>query len=134
MELQPTDKTPIESSQDSFDVAFYKKTEEFSSKIIEAIPELQGVAVIPLWSKQPEHTPPGLLRLRNPEPPYLAALLQLLGRTAAFNVELHRDFVSQIQVFDGYAADLANRIKNYTDELKQLQDAAAANSPAPANE
>lgn len=123
MELQSTEKTPIQSTRDPFNVIFYKQAEAFSSAVIEAIPELQGVALVPIWNVQPNDTPPGLLRLRDPEAPYLAVILQLLGRLAAFNVELHRDFVSQIKVFDSYAAQLAEKIKEYTGELENLQKA-----------
>lgn len=121
MEVQSTQKTAIESTREPFDVIFYKHVEGFSENIIKEIPELHGVAVVPLWNTQPENAPPGLLRLREPQAPYLAALLQLLGRLAAFNVELHRDFVSQIQVFDNYAMQLAEKIKEQTGELEKLK-------------
>lgn len=126
MEVQPTPKPAIQSTRDPFDVIFYKQIEGFSEKLIEEIPELHGVAVVPLWNTQPADAPPGFLRLRDPQAPYLASLLQLLGRMAAFNVELHRDFVSQIKVFDSYAAQLAEKIKEYTGELEKLQQDKAA--------
>lgn len=130
MEVQSAQKTAIESNRDSFDISFYKKVEEFSAKVIEEIPELQGVAIVPLWNAQPADSPPGLLRLRDPQSPYLAALLQLLGRLAAFNVALHRDFVSQIKVFDDYALHLADKIKEYTEKLEALQPTPIETKPA----
>jgi hypothetical protein len=103
-----------------FDAELYKQGEEFCVKILTDIPELHGVAIIPLWTNQPENTPPGLLRLRDPSAPYLASVLRLLGRLAAFNVELHRDLMAQLKVFDSYAAQLAEKIKEQTDELNRL--------------
>ena len=128
MDVKSTQTNPIQSSREPFDVSFYKQTEEFCAKIIAELPELHGVAIVPLWDKVPANSPPGLLRLRDPESPYLAALLQLLGRMAAFNVELHRDFVSQIQIFDNYARQLADKIKGQTEQLAQMQKETPVNT------
>ncbi len=84
------------------------------------VPELAGLALIPIWTNQPENTPSGLLRLRNQQPPYLAGLLALLKRLAAFNVDVHRDFVGQLQMFDRYAAELADQIKERIEQLNEL--------------
>ena len=128
MEVQPAQQKAIQSNREPFNVIFYKHAEAFSEKVIEEIPELQGIAFVPIWTSQPADGPPGLLRLRDPQAPYMAALLQLLGRLAAFNVELHRDFVAQIKVFDSYAMQLAEKIKEYTEQLEAMQNTVA---PAP---
>ena len=104
----------------TFDVEFFKAVEEFSTTVLEKLPELHGVAVVPLWVNQPENTPPGLLRLRDASPPYMASLLRLLARLAAFNVEINKDLVNQVRMFDSYAAQLANTIKERTEALNQL--------------
>jgi len=104
----------------TFDTEFFKAVEEFSTAVLDKLPELHGVAVIPLWVNQPENTPPGLLRLRDASPPYMASLLRLLARLAAFNVELNKDLVNQVRMFDSYAAQLANTIKERTEALNQL--------------
>jgi hypothetical protein len=103
-----------------FDAEFYKQSEEFCVKALADLPELHGVAIVPLWTNQPENTPPGLLRLRDPSAPYLASVLRLLGRLAAFNVELHRDLMAQLKVFDSYAAQLAEKIKEQTEILNSM--------------
>lgn len=120
--LNQSDKPAITSTgRLPCDVELYRQSEEFCVKLLEEIPELHAVAIIPLWTNQPENTPPGLLRLRDPSAPYLASILKLMGRIAAFNVELHRDFMGQIKVFDNYAAQLAEKIKEYTEEMNRLQ-------------
>ena len=120
--LNQTEKPAIESKgRLPCDVELYKQSEEFCVKLLQDIPELHGIALVPLWTNQPENTPPGLLRLRDPSSPYLASILRLMGRLAAFNVELHRDLMSQIKVFDNYAAQLAEKIKDYTEEMNRLQ-------------
>jgi hypothetical protein len=72
--------------------------------------------------------PPGMVRLRNPQPPYLPSLMQLLKRMAAFNVEVHRDLVNQLQMYDRYAAELAQQIKARQDELAAAQQAGSTNA------
>lgn len=120
--LNQPEKPAIESpGRLAYDVELYKQAEEFCVKALETLPELHGVAIVPLWINQPENTPPGLLRLRDPSAPYLASILRLMGRLAAFNVELHRDLMGQLKVFDNYAAQLAEKIKEYTDEMNRLQ-------------
>ena len=103
-----------------FDVEFYKQAGEFCDVAINAIPELAGIAVIPIWSNQPENTPAGMLKLRKQQPPYLDGLLALLKRMAAFNLDVHQDFIRQLQMFDQYAAELATRIKDRVDQLNAL--------------
>ena len=120
--LNQPEKPAVESKgRLPYDIELYKQSEEFCVKLLEHIPELHGIAIVPLWTNQPEGTPPGLLRLRDPSAPYLASILRLLGRLAAFNVELHRDLMSQLKVFDTYAAQLAEKIKEYTEEVDRLQ-------------
>lgn len=120
--LNQPEKPVVESkSRLPYDVELYKQAEEFCVKLLEDLPELHGVAIVPIWTNQPEGSPPGLLRLRDPSAPYLAGILRLMGRLAAFNVELHRDFMAQIKMFDNYAAQLAEKIKEYTAEMNSLQ-------------
>lgn len=110
----------ISSERLPFDAELYKHAEDFCVKTLELIPELNGLAIVPIWNHNPEGTPPGLLRLRDPQAPYMASILRLLSRLAAFNVELQRDLVAQIRVFDNYAAQLAEQIKEHTDQLNAL--------------
>lgn len=129
--LNQPEKPAVESkTRLPYDVELYKQAEEFCVKALEQLPELHGVAIIPLWTNQPEGTPPGLLRLRDPSAPYLASILRLLGRLAAFNVELHRDLMSQLKVFDNYASQLAEKIKEYTAEMNRLQPETKNEPPA----
>jgi hypothetical protein len=116
------DQSAVESTRLPFDVEFFQAAHQFTTTALENIPELHGVAVVPLWQTQPENTPSGLLRLRNPQPPFIASLLMLLQKLTAFSVEAHRDMVKQLQMFDGYAAELASQIKARRDELAGLSN------------
>lgn len=104
----------------TFDVEFFQIVEQFTNEVLTRIPELHGIALIPLWVNQPENAPAGMLRLRDATPPYMASLLRLLARLATFNVEVNRDLVNQIKMFDSYAAQLAETIKERTEALEQL--------------
>lgn len=104
-----------------YDVAFFQIIEKFTQEILQVVPELHGIAIVPLWTNQPENAPAGVLRLRDATPPYMASLIRLLARLAAFNVEINRDLVGQIKMFDGYAAQLAETIKERTAVLENLQ-------------
>lgn len=136
MENQPastpaeTPATPTPPSRLPFDVEFFKLTEAFTVAALEQLPELHGIALIPLWVNQPENTPSGLLRLRDASPPYMASLLKLLARLATFNVEVNKDLVNQIKMFDSYAAQLAQTIEERTAALKNLPQL----TPAPSDE
>ena len=110
----------VSSDRLPFDVEFFKAGEVFGADILKKIPELSGVAVVPLWAKQPENTPAGLLKLRNPQPPHISGLLQLTGRLSAFAVDAHRDLLAQLQMFDRYANELATHLKDRVDQLNAL--------------
>lgn len=116
------DAPSIEAKRLPFDVQFFQSAHEFTTGALENLPELHGIAIVPLWQTQPENTPAGLLRLRNPQPPFIASLLMLLQKLTAFSAEAHRDMIKQLQMFDGYAAELASQIKARRDELSNLQN------------
>lgn len=118
---------PIQSDRAPADVETFRQTEEYCLKLMTAIPELGGVAVIPLWSSTPENFPNGLLRLRSPSTPPMPALLKLLGKLTEFSVDVNRDLFMQIRGVDNYAGELAEKIKEYTDRLNTLQENQSAN-------
>jgi hypothetical protein len=118
--IMSEDQQPeIQPERLPFDVELFKRADEFCTAILTSVPELHGVAIIPLWNTQPENIPSGLLRLRNPQPPYAGSLLSLLKRLASFNFEVHRDLINQLQMYDNYAAELARQIKARQEELTQ---------------
>lgn len=122
MEAEQTNQNSGQTTRLSFDAEFFRRSEEFCNELITTIPELNGIALIPMWNNQPEKIPPGVLRLRNAQPPYLASLLNLLSRLAAFGVEVHRDLINQLRMFDQYAAELAERIRLQTEELNKIEE------------
>ena len=107
----------IQADRLPFDVELFKRADEFCTGALAVLPELHGIAIVPLWNTQPKDIPAGLLRLRNPQPPYAGSLLNLLKRLAAFNFEVHRDLLNQLQMYDNYAGELARQIKARQEEL-----------------
>lgn len=103
-----------------FDVELFQRADAFCTALMSAVPELHGVAIVPIWNSPPENVPSGLLRLRNPQPPYLASLLSLLKRLAVFNIDVHRDLANQLGMYDQYAAELSRQIKARQEELSNL--------------
>jgi hypothetical protein len=85
-----------------------------------SVPELHGLAIVPLWSSQPENAPPGFLSLRSKEPPFTASLLLLLRRLSLFSVDVHKDLVGQLRMLDQYAAHVAEQLKQQKEELDKL--------------
>lgn len=121
MEAQPApeNESPV-PSRPTYDVTFFQNVEKFTADLMAQVPELHGIALVPLWVNQPENAPAGILRLRDATPPYIASLIRLLARLAAFNGDVHRDLVGQIKMFDGYAAQLAETIKERAAALENL--------------
>lgn len=119
-ETQPTRLT--------YDAEMFKRATEFSESLLAAIPELHGVAVIPLWTSQPENAPNGLLQLRDPKPPFVSSLLLLVKRLTAFANDAHKDLMMQLQMFDRHAAELAAMITARTEQLKSTPE------PTPPND
>lgn len=119
---QQTDQpTEIQSERLPFDVEFMRRGEEFCNAIMTAVPELHGVAIVPLWTTQPENAPPGFLSLRSKEPPFTASLLLLLRRLAVFSVDVHKDLVGQLRMLDQYAAHVAEQLRQQKEELDKLE-------------
>lgn len=120
-QISPEPRPKIESEKQACDLAFFSSANEFAQNAIAEIPELQAVAIIPLWAPQLENVPAGLLRLRNETPPYLAGLLQMLGRLSAFGVDVHRDMFTQMKAFDNMASGLLAEIRARSETLQQLE-------------
>lgn len=107
-----------------YDAEFVKHTEEFCSTVLARLPEVQGLAIIPIWTHQPEKLPPGFLRLRSQNNLYMPELLKLLSLFTAFSVEVHKDFMGQIKILDNYLHEM-------TDKLQQLQGEPSATPTDP---
>lgn len=120
MENEQVEAQP-QTTRRTFEEEFFAQYNEFCDKAIKEIPELHGLAIIPLWTNQPEKFPSGVLRLRNPNPPYLNSLMLLLKRLAIFGADAHSDFVLQLRMFDQYANELANKIKEQHEILSQAE-------------
>jgi hypothetical protein len=118
---QQTDQQKeIQSERLPFDAEFMKRSEEFCNAIMAAVPELHGLALVPLWNSQPENAPPGVLSLRSKEPPFTASLLMLIRRLSLFSVDVHKDLVGQIRLLDQYAAHVAEQVRQQKEELAKI--------------
>jgi hypothetical protein len=125
-DAQQTDQqTEIQSDRLPFDVEFMRRGEEFCNAVMTAVPELHGVAIVPLWATQPENAPPGVLSLRSKEPPFTASLLMLLRRLSLFSVDVHKDLVNQLRMLDQYAAHVAEQLRQQKEELDKLEPTSA---------
>lgn len=111
-----------------FDAEFMQLVEMFCSTAMMSVPELDGIAIIPIWANQPEKFPPGLLHLRDAQPPYLATLLKLLQRLAFFSVDAHKDMLNQLRAVDQYAGELSEQIQNNLAQLQQQNETADTKS------
>jgi hypothetical protein len=103
-----------------FDAEFVHHVRAFCDAVLTNVPELHGIAIVPLWNNQPENMPAGLLQLRDTRPPYLFSLTALLRRLTAFSVEVQSDFANQVRVIEQYAAELKEQINERVEELNQL--------------
>lgn len=111
----------IQSDRLPFDAELYKRADEFCQQVLRAVPELAGLAIVPVWTTPPKDVPSGLLRLRNPQPPIAnTTLLTLLKRMSAFSVDVHAQLVQQFTMYDQYAAELTRQITAKREELDQL--------------
>lgn len=118
---QPQEEQGTPQQRLPFDAEFMQLVEMFCSTAMMNVPELHGIAIVPVWENQPEKFPAGLLHLRNTQPPYLASLLQLQQRLAVFATDVQKDMIGQLRVFDQYAAELSTQISKNMDTLKAQQ-------------
>lgn len=114
----------IESSRLPYDAELFKHAENFCKQALQDIPELGALAIVPVWITPPENMPPALLRFRNPMEPPMAGVLQLLENMLKFSQKLHRELVGQYQMFDQHAKELAAKITEYNDKLKEAEKTA----------
>lgn len=127
---QQVDQASLETQPQRlpFDAEFLKRSEKFCDEILAAVPELHGVALVPLWASQPENAPPGFLSLRVKEPPFTSSLLMLLRRLSIFSVDVHKDLVGQIRMLDQYAAHVVEQLKQHKEEMEKLGQSADNNA------
>jgi|LakMenE01Jun11ns_1017448.scaffolds.fasta_scaffold8743405_1 hypothetical protein len=111
----------IESDDIACDIRFFAEANAFAEKTLKQIPELQAVAIIPLWAPALENVPTGVLRLRDETQPYLAGLIQMLGRLTAFSVDVHRDMVNQMKAFDRMAVNLVTELRTNAAALQNIK-------------
>lgn len=120
----------IESAEPACDLRFFSEANKFAELMIKKIPELHGIAIIPMWSPQLKDVPNGLLRLRNETPPYIPALLHMSANVVAFNIDVQRDLMHQMRAIDQMVKDITTEVKNKADELAELNEKIAKEQKA----
>ena len=115
---------------------FLQASQNMCELLSEQFPDLHGIALVALWEKKPENLPAGLLHLRDPSPPYVASMLMLQSELAKFSINVHKDLLGQLSIFDKYAADLRTAIAEQQAQLNNLgaQQTNDNNPAAPNND
>lgn len=104
-----------------FHVEFFEAVNNFSTATLSKIPELQAIAIVPLWSPTPEDIPVGVLRVRTDNQLFVPQLFKMLGQLSSFNLELHQKLAEQLGRIDQYAHQLAEEIKKLQSEAEQFK-------------
>lgn len=120
--------SPISSTRLPCGAEVFKRAEEFCVSALEAVPELEAFAIVPVWNSPPENFPPAMLRFRNPMEPPMNGVLQLLQNIAKFGQGLNRELLMQYQMFDQHSRELAERIRQNEEKMRSAsQDQEAGN-------
>lgn len=118
----------IQAERPPCDLLLFDAANKFATAMLQNIPELHGIAIIPMWTPKLQNVPSGILRLRNESAPYIGSLLQMLINLSTFSTDVHRDLTMQFRAFNQMAQDMAEEVKARTAELdalaKQKQDTA----------
>jgi len=121
-QTQEASQKIIESTRLPYDAELFKRAEDFCANALKEIPELSALAIVPVWITPPENMPPALLRFRNPMEPPMASVLQLVENMMKFTQRLHRELISQYQMFSQHAKELTDKINEYTTQLKDIEN------------
>lgn len=105
----------------AYDAEFVGHMEDFCKKVLAAVPELHGLAIVPVWHSQPENMPPGFIHLQpSVQPPFANSLLTLLKRLAAFNTGVQKDLIGQLGMIERYVEHLTKMRDDRLAEITQL--------------
>lgn len=105
-----------------FDVEFFTTADAFSTSILAKVPELSGVAVLPVWAITVDKIPSGMLRFRPDLPrPLIGPLYRTMGQLAAFGVDVHQKLAEELGQYDAYARKLLEEIKTLEQKREQLK-------------
>lgn len=113
---------PIETTRQPFDVEFFDAANSFCKQILEKVPELQSVIVVPVFRPQPEDSMPGLIRGRDPSEPQISVIIKALRRLIAFSHELDGIMFKHLREYDKYANELLVEIRKRKAELSTLSN------------
>lgn len=113
---------PVQTARQPFDVEFFTAANEFAQNILETIPELRAISIVPVFKPQPdnEESTAGILRGRNPNEPQTGVIIRALQQISVFAAQLDRTLFRQLREYDKYHNDLVTEIKRRQDEFKAL--------------
>lgn len=105
-----------------FDVEFFTAARDFSTNVLAKVPELHGVAVLPVWGITVDKIPSGVLVFRPELPrPLIGPLYRTMGQLATFGVDVHQKLAEELGQYDAYARKLLEEIKVLEQKRDQLQ-------------
>jgi hypothetical protein len=107
-----------------FDAEFFTAANDFSTNVMARVPELQGVAIIPVWAIAVDKIPSGILRFSPEVRAPFGPLYHTLGQLATFGVDVHQKLAEELGHYDKYAKKLADEIKALEQKRDQLKEAA----------
>lgn len=115
----------VPTARQPFDVEFFTAANSFAQQLLETIPELKSIAIVPVFRPQPsaEESSPGILRGRDPNEPQTGIIIRALQQISVFSAELDRTLFRQLREYDKYHNDLKLEIKKRKEEHAELQSA-----------
>jgi hypothetical protein len=113
---------PVQTARQSFDVEFFTAANTFAQNILEAIPELRAISIVPVFKPQPDNdeSTAGILRGRNPNEPQTGIIIRALQQISIFAAQLDRTLFRQLREYDKYHNELVTEIKRRQDEFNAL--------------
>ncbi|NDD53315.1 hypothetical protein EBZ39_05485 [bacterium] len=115
-----TTETQTSNQRLPFDLEYAKHAESFCNKVIDAVPELLGVAIVPLWHNQPENTPAGVVKFCNKPRNEAAAILTLIEKLTEFSGNAQRALLNELANMRMHEATLERRIEERVNTLNEL--------------
>lgn len=121
----------IQSQELTCDIQFFAAANDFAKQMIKDVPELNAVAIVPLWNPDIQNIPNGLLRLRDENSIYLPSLLKMVGKMTAFSVDVHQDMIVQLRAFDRMSSEIVKEVHEKAAELDALKQQINAQNQGP---
>ncbi len=104
-----------------FHEIFFTAASEFSVAIMQEVPELRGVTIVPCWDVQQDRLPFGVIKGRNGPLQNAADMMQMLMQLHGTYDYLLKQVLQLLQAVDRRAGDIATVIEQRYQELESLE-------------